>query len=102
MTSVVSFLDGLSAMRLASHYPKSRPSGVKRRPRRQDRRATITAVELFDDIRLGRIPTADTVLIHSDLEEYVGRARRQFAYWFPFAEAPANGLSWAKRQRLNT
>jgi hypothetical protein len=97
-TGVLSFLDELSAMRLASHYPKSLPSGAIRRPGRQDPR---TAVSIFDDIRVGRVRTG-SVLVHSDLEEYVGRARRLFARWFPFGEPPANDISWAKRQRLNT
>jgi hypothetical protein len=94
-SSVVALLDGLSAMRLASHYPKSLPSSCVRTDRLKNRRGTVTAIDIFDDIRLGKI---DGVLVHSDLEEYTGRARRQFARWFPFGDAQ-NSVTWAQRQR---
>lgn len=81
--SVIALLDALSAMRLRSHYPK---------------RGTANAVDKFDDVRLGKI---GGVPIYSDLDEYAGQARRQFAHWFPYLEPPANGITWAKRPRLN-
>lgn len=80
-TSVIAFLDWLSAMRLRSHYPK---------------RGTDNAVDKFDDFRLGKI---GGVPIYSDLDEYAGNARRRFERWFPFGEPPANFITWAKRQR---
>jgi hypothetical protein len=95
-TSVVALLDGLSAMRLASHYPKTLPSELIRKKRRRRWRGSDTAVSIFNKIRLGG--KTDTVLTHSDLEEYSGNARRQFARWFPFGETPANGITWAKRR----
>jgi hypothetical protein len=95
-TSIVAFLDGLSAMRLASYYPKSLRAGSIRKDRRKDRRGTVSAIDIFDDVRLGKI---DGLLIHSDLEEYAGRSRRQFSRWFPFHKDPANGITWAMRQR---
>jgi hypothetical protein len=80
-TSVIAFLDWLSAMRLRSHYPK---------------RGTANAIDKFDDVRLGKI---GGVPIYSDLDEYAGNARRRFERWFPFGEPPANFITWAKRQR---
>jgi hypothetical protein len=80
-TSMVALLDALSAMRLRSHHLK---------------RGTANAIDEFDDVRLGKI---GGVPIHSDLDEYAGRAQRQFARWFPFGEAPANGITWSQRQR---
>jgi hypothetical protein len=82
-TSVTALLDALSAMRLRSHYPK---------------RGTTNAIDKFDDLRLGKI---DGVPIYSDLDEYAGKARRQFERWFPFGEPPANFITLAKRQRLD-
>jgi hypothetical protein len=95
-TSTIAFLDGLSAMRLASHFPKTLPFSHVRKARQERQRGTRTAVEIFDDVRLGK---KKGVLVHSDLEEYAGRAKRQFSCWFPFHEAPANGITWAMRQR---
>ncbi len=95
VSSTESLLDALSAMRLASHYPKSLRSGCIRPGRRKGQRETDTATDIFDDIRLGKI---HGMLTHSDLEEYAARARRQFARWFPFGEPAANSITWAKRQ----
>jgi hypothetical protein len=94
--SVIALLDGLSALRLSSHYPKTLPPDVIRTKRRRDRRRPDTAIELFDGVRLGKLGGR---LTHSDLAEYAGRARREFARWFPFGETPANGITWAMRQR---
>jgi hypothetical protein len=82
-TSVIAFLDWLSAMRLRSHYPK---------------RGTANAIDKFDDFRLGK---RRGVPIYSDLDGYAGDAQRQFEKWFPFGEPPANFITWAERQRLN-
>jgi hypothetical protein len=95
-TSVIAMLDALSALRLASHHPKSLRSAWVPKNRQKDQHESTTAIDIFDSVRLGKI---GGVLIHTDLEEYVSRARRQFAYWFPFGEAPANGITWAMRQR---
>jgi len=82
-TSVIAFLDWLSAMRLRSHYPK---------------RGIDNAIDKFDEARLGKI---GGVPIYSDLDEYAGKARQQFEKWFPLGEPPANFITRAQRQRLN-
>jgi hypothetical protein len=113
-TSTVALLDGLSAMRLVSHYPKTLKTRIHNKAgihaggtgtasdildsvRRAG--ATTTAIDIFDSVRLGKI---DGTLIYSDLDAYAGRARKQLSRWFPFHEAPANGPTWAMRRRLKS
>jgi hypothetical protein len=99
-----SWLDALSAMRLASHYPKTLPSELIRRQTRKRPHGTDTATSIFDEIRLGRIQPASTKrkihgeLGHNEFDRWAARARRQFARSFPFGEAAANGPTWAQRQ----
>ena len=56
-SETLSLLDALSAMRLASHYPKTLPQQpcVSRREKRKRPRGAETAVSKFNDIRLGGI-----------------------------------------------
>jgi hypothetical protein len=63
-TSVIALLDALSAMRLASHYPKTLPSELIRKQRRKRWRGTETADSIFSQIRLGG--KTDTVLTYNE------------------------------------
>lgn len=95
-----SALDALSAMRLASHYPKTMP--LKRGEWLAQ--GVDTAVSRFDKIRLGRIPPGSTKrkitgeLSHNEFDRYAARARRLFAQRFPFGEKAANEISWTQRR----
>jgi hypothetical protein len=102
-----SWLDALSAMRLASHHPKTLPllpESIRRKTRKRWPHGTDTAVSIFDKIRLGRIQPASTKrkihgeLGHNEFDRWAAHARRQFARSFPFGEAAANGPTWAQRQ----
>jgi hypothetical protein len=100
-----SWLDAVSAMRLASHYPKTFSLELIRRRRKTSARGTETALSIFEDVRLGSIRPGLTkrkirgALSQNELDRYAARARRQFAHSFPFGEAAANGITWTERQR---
>jgi hypothetical protein len=101
-SELLSLLDALSAMRLASHYPKTEPSGLIRKQRRRRWRGTVTAVSIFNKIRLGRIPPGSTKrkilgeVGHNEFDRYAARGRKQFKDMFPFGETAANALTWAQ------
>ena len=98
---VLSLLDALSAMRLASWYPKSRPVGVRKS---KGQIASRTAVERFVEIRLGRIEPGKArrkltgELSEANFDRYARRGRKEFQSMFPFGESAANARSWAQRQ----
>ena len=102
-----SLLDALSAMRLASHYPKTLPLQPEspRRDRRKRPHGAATAVSKFKNNRLGGIPPGSTKrkilgeVGHNEFDRYAARGRQQFKDMFPFGETAANGLTWAQRQR---
>ena len=98
-------LDCLSAMRLASHYPKTLPLPpcITREEKINRPRGAGTAVSKFNDIRLGGILPRWTKrkilgeIGHNEFDRYAARGRQQFLSLFPFGESAANGLSWAQR-----
>jgi len=100
-----SWLDALSAMRLASHYPKTSPSELIRRRRKTSARGTETALSIFEDVRLSSIQPGSTkrkirgALSQNELDRYAARARRRFKDIFPFGQHGANSVMWAARQR---
>jgi hypothetical protein len=100
-----SWLDALSAMRLASYHPKTSPSELVRRRKKTSARGTETALSLFEDVRLGSIQPGSTkrkirgALSQNELDRYAARARRHFQDMFPFDEPAANSVTWAERQR---
>jgi hypothetical protein len=100
-----SWLNALSAMRLASYHPKTSPSALVRRRKRTTARRTETALSIFEDVRLGSIQPGSTkrkihgALSQNELDRYAARARRPFQDMFPFDEPAANSASWAERQR---
>jgi hypothetical protein len=83
-----SWLDSLSAMRLASHYPKG------------------TAIKTFSEIQLVHVGRAkrqhpalgEPDIAQSNFERLAAKARRLFADLFPFAEPAANGATYAQRR----
>ena len=100
-----SWLTALSAMRLASWYAKTSPSGSIRRRRKTSARGTETALSIFEDVRLGSIQPGSTkrkirgALSQNELDRYAALARRHFEDMFPFNELAANSVTWAERQR---
>jgi hypothetical protein len=100
-----SWLDALSAMRLASYHPKTSPSELVRRRKKTSARGTETALSIFEDVRLGAIQPESTkrkirgALSQNELDRYAARARRHFEDIFPFDEPAANSVTWAARQR---
>ena len=99
-----SWLDALSAMRLASYYPKTWSPGLIRRRKKGSPHATDTALSIFDSVRLGSIQPGSTkrkirgALSQNELDRYAARARRQFECMFPFGESAENGVTWTERQ----
>jgi hypothetical protein len=104
-SETLSLLDALSAMRLASHYPKTLPlpSVLPRREKRNRPQGEGTAVSLFNEVRLGAIAPGSArrkilgEVGHNEFDRYAARGRKQFRVMFPFGESAANALSWAQR-----
>jgi hypothetical protein len=100
-----SWLNALSAMRLASRYPKTSPLGSLRRRRKTSARRNETALSIFEDVRLGSIQPGSTkrkihgALSQNELDRSAARARRHFEDMFPFDEPAANSVTWAERRR---
>jgi hypothetical protein len=78
-------LDCLSALRLASYYPKS--------PKDQRR----DAVTLFGEIRLGG---GAQVVEQSNFDSLTADGRRLFLKTFPFGESAENAPTWTQRRRM--
>jgi len=87
-----SWLDALSAMRLASWYPISPPD---RRAGLQTIRDGLTALDRFNDFRLG----GKRPVVESNFDKHI-RKGRELAQAFLFGEPADNALSWADRQAV--
>ena len=100
-----SWLEALSAMRLASHYPKTLPSELIRKRKKTSARGTNTALSIFEGVRLRSIKPESTkrkihgVLSQNEFDRYAARARRHFDYMFSFGEPAAHSVTWSERQR---
>jgi hypothetical protein len=99
---VQSALDALSAMRLASHYPKS--SREQRAGLRDISRAKH-AIDLFSEVRLGRVPVGSKrkspeFVEQTNFDSLTAEARKLFLQTFPFGESAENALTWTERRRV--
>jgi hypothetical protein len=85
-SETLSLRDALSAMRLASHYPKTLPlpSVLPRREKRNRPQGEGTAVSLFNEVRLGAIAPGSArrkilgEVGHNEFDRYAARGRKQF------------------------
>jgi hypothetical protein len=99
---VQSALDALSAMRLASHYPKS--SREQRAGSRDISRAPH-AIDLFSEVRLGRVGLGSKrkspeFVEQTNFDSLTAEARKCFEQTFPFGENAENALTWNERRRM--
>jgi hypothetical protein len=90
--SVRSALDALLAMRLASWYPVN-PSDS--RVGLQTIRGGLTALDRFNDIRLGGRKTLDESNFYSHIRE-----ARKIVEAFLFGEGAENAQAWTERQSV--
>jgi hypothetical protein len=89
-----SWLDALSAMRLASWYPISPP---KHRAGLQSIRGALNALDRFNEIRLGG--SRSRSIDESNFDKHIRKAR-ELVEAFLFGEPADNALSWADRQAV--
>jgi hypothetical protein len=89
-------------MRLASHYPKS--SREQRAGLRDISRAKH-AIDLFSEVRLGRVPVGSKrkspeFVEQTNFDSLTAEARKLFLQTFPFGESAENALTWTERRRV--
>jgi hypothetical protein len=104
-TQLLSWLDALSAMRLASHYPKSSPS----KSLRDLGGCHENAIECFSRVRLSRVASANRKspqdVSETHFSTQTAQARSVFAETFlflrsfPQSRQPENAATWSQRKR---
>jgi hypothetical protein len=99
---VQSALDALSAMRLASYYPKSSQG---QRAGLQSISRALHAIDHFSEIRLGRVGLGSKrkspeFVEQTNFDSLTAEARLLFLENFPFGENPENAPTWTQRRRM--
>jgi hypothetical protein len=99
---VQSALDALSAMRLASYYPKSSRG---QRAGLRDTFGASHAIDLFSEIRFVRVGLrskrkSPEFVEQTNFDSLTAEARKLFLQTFPFGESAENALTWSKRRRV--
>jgi hypothetical protein len=99
---VQSALDALSAMRLAAYYPKSSQG---QRAGLQSISRALHAIDLFSEIRLGRVRVGSKLkspefVEQANFDSLTAEARDLFLQTFPFGESAENALTWTQRRRI--
>jgi len=102
VTALRAALDGLSAMRLASYYPKT---GKGLRPGLQDALRARDAMDRFSEVRLGRLGPEGKrkpaeIVLQTNFDAHTATARKLFRQTFAFEHGAENAPTWTQRRRM--